>query len=206
MRLRKEGDRSVAVCPNCVKQVTTHFAYRDFPLEEPAVVVPNVLVGVCDVCGATASVPHQSTPKIREVRRKAEKSLEVRVPEHLLDAVGLIADSLHVPARAMLPLLVRFYLLEVSRDRELVRALVAASRSSVASGRRKGRVSIRMRADIVDKALKAGKSAGLEGISDLTRAAVVMAAIDHGFTQPDVPFAPSPDRRKRVEDVAFTAG
>lgn len=60
------GDKSKALC-SCCGLVNTTFQNRDFALEESKKVVPNILVGVCDKCNQTVSIPHQSTPIIQKV-------------------------------------------------------------------------------------------------------------------------------------------
>lgn len=60
------GDKSKALC-SCCGLVSTTFENRGFLLEESKKVVPNILVGVCDNCNQTVSIPHQSTPMIQKV-------------------------------------------------------------------------------------------------------------------------------------------
>lgn len=68
MHLWKEGDRSEAICERCEARVVTRFEVRTLRLEQSAVDVPGVLVGVSTECGETTSVPAQSTPAIKRAR------------------------------------------------------------------------------------------------------------------------------------------
>lgn len=60
----KVGETSVAICPTCKKKVKTTFQIRD--IREEGVLVKDLLVGVCDECSTVVSIPHSSTPKIKE--------------------------------------------------------------------------------------------------------------------------------------------
>lgn len=94
-KLYKPGDKSRAICPHCAALVSTTFAYRDVPFDDGSGVVKGILAGTCDVCGAVASIPAQSTPAIRRARETADVSLEVSLPApevEILDAAAYRID------------------------------------------------------------------------------------------------------------------
>ena len=80
IKLYEEGEKSKAVCDHCGQLVSTTFARRDVPFSDGKCEVKNILAAVCDVCGEVAAVPAQSTPAIREARRKEVKPIEAQLP------------------------------------------------------------------------------------------------------------------------------
>lgn len=51
--------------------VETRFEYRTYPLHDPRIDVPDVLVAVRAVCDRIAAVPFQSSPRLNEARKTA---------------------------------------------------------------------------------------------------------------------------------------
>lgn len=80
MKILKEGNRSEAMCPSCQARVPIQYSYRTVHLDESDIDVKNVLVGVCEECGETVSIPAQSFPRLKEAREKKSKTIEARVP------------------------------------------------------------------------------------------------------------------------------
>lgn len=65
LRFWTAGEHSEALCHICKDWRDITFARRPFLLEQPTVVVNDVLVGVCNTCDTTISIPHQSSRKLR---------------------------------------------------------------------------------------------------------------------------------------------
>ncbi len=70
MRMLQEGQRGLAICPNCKGIVEIRYEYRTNHLEESDLDVENVLVGVCEECDEVVSIPAQSTPKLKQARAR----------------------------------------------------------------------------------------------------------------------------------------
>jgi hypothetical protein len=101
MEFYKEGDHSKAICGHCKKIVPTTFTVRRANLKDgdAILVVPNVLVSVCDVCDRTVGVPQQSFAAVSEVRSKTDKvSLDVRLARHQLDILNNVLDRVGITA------------------------------------------------------------------------------------------------------------
>jgi len=94
MKLFIEGDKSKAICSHCKGWVNTTFQYRDVPFSDGSGMVDGVLVAVCDTCDQVVATPPQSTPKIKQSRAKALKSVEASVPATLADAVNLAVHAI----------------------------------------------------------------------------------------------------------------
>jgi hypothetical protein len=90
MRLYVEGEAGRAVCHRD-GLVATHFQYRDVPFDDGHGSAPDILVGVCDVCGDVLVIPPQSTPPIRAARERATVSLEAQLPALYLETLDLAA-------------------------------------------------------------------------------------------------------------------
>lgn len=67
MNLLNVNDKGQAICESCEQVVSTTYQIRDVPLSDSKIIVPNLLVGVCDICYDTVSIPAQNTPKIKAV-------------------------------------------------------------------------------------------------------------------------------------------
>lgn len=68
--IHKEGDQTRRTCFKCNCDTLTTFRYRDVPLSDSGLLVKNILVGVCDRCDSTISIPSQSVENIKEQRRQ----------------------------------------------------------------------------------------------------------------------------------------
>lgn len=110
MKVYFPGDKSKAICPGC-GLVETTFQYRDVRLAQSGRTVKNILVGVCDGCGATVSTPAQSTPAIRQARETASESIEAQLPSTYLEVLDLACLKLDPDAvQEMRKRLVLFYI------------------------------------------------------------------------------------------------
>jgi hypothetical protein len=64
--MQEPGHKSRAICHYCQRLVDVTFLYRDLKVKDRHKMVRQLLVGVCDQCGESVSIPAQNTPKIRE--------------------------------------------------------------------------------------------------------------------------------------------
>ena len=80
MSLYKAGDKSRALCPFCKSLRDTTFKVRTVPLSNGAGEVPDLLVGVCDVCDSTMSTLQQSAPSIKAAMNQMTKKTLDRDP------------------------------------------------------------------------------------------------------------------------------
>ncbi|KPA12476.1 hypothetical protein MHK_007312 [Candidatus Magnetomorum sp. HK-1] len=93
MKFYKENDKSKAICNKC-GLVNTTFKVRDVPFSTKNGCARGILAGVCDKCGEVVSVPQQSAPRIKESMQTSKKSIEARLPRHLLDILIVAGDTL----------------------------------------------------------------------------------------------------------------
>lgn len=63
----KEGDESSTICSACRKQVHARYETRSLRMSRSAITFSNILVGVCNECDSTISLPRQSIAQIREL-------------------------------------------------------------------------------------------------------------------------------------------
>lgn len=94
MKIFQEGDQSKAVCSHCASAVTTTFQRRDVPFNDGSAVAKSILVGVCDECGDTVSIPAQSTPAISKARKAATASIEANLPAIYLDVLDYAVHTI----------------------------------------------------------------------------------------------------------------
>jgi len=200
MHLYREGDVSEAICHGCRKRVSTRFEVRAVRLPETGIEVPDVLAAVCGECGQVAAIPAQSAPKLKEARerRKAEE-LEARIPSHLDDVVHLLSDHYEAAVASFRPSLLRFYLREVASDAELAGRVQALSRSDLARGRARARVSLRAPDSLLRDVRQRAREAGIGSDADLIRG-ILLAAKE------DVLEGGAPERRLRLGGAAQAEG
>ncbi len=145
MRIFKEGDHSKALCDPCKEVVTTTFARRDVRFSDGSGVVKNLLVGVCDECGKTVTIPAQSTPAIARARKAAPESIEANLPAIYVDVLDFAAHTIDSSAssefrRVLLTYFVHRSALDPSSAKRLKkaheRAVVAYPESRGAARRR----------------------------------------------------------------------
>ncbi len=79
MKIFQEGDKSKAFCTHCANAMGTTFVRRDVPFSDGKGLAKNILVGTCDTCGMTVSIPAQSTPAISLARKQDPGSIEVNL-------------------------------------------------------------------------------------------------------------------------------
>ena len=87
MKILQEGDKGRAICDRCAGIVATTFVRRDVPFSDGSGLAKNILVGACDTCGQTVSIPAQSTPAIGRARKETATSIEANLPAIYLDVL-----------------------------------------------------------------------------------------------------------------------
>ncbi|MDH3974567.1 MAG: hypothetical protein OEV42_09855 [Deltaproteobacteria bacterium] len=93
MKIIKVGDKGKAACDKCAAFVSVTYDLRDVPFSDGSGTVSKVLVGVCDQCGHVCVLPHQSTPLVKRQLEKQRKSIEARIPAHLVDILNLASEE-----------------------------------------------------------------------------------------------------------------
>jgi hypothetical protein len=174
----KPGDRSRAICEDCGKVVEMRFEYRTFPLLEPRVDVPDVLVGVCVECDRTVAVPYQSTPKLNEARKAAEAPLEARIPKHLEDVLAFVASHYGRTDSEFRAVVLRFYLNAVSQNEEFAEHVRDLASDDLAKGPADERLSLKIQAPVLTRAWEQARKIGIRSKTDMVKGAIIAAAED----------------------------
>ncbi len=198
-QLVREKERGHGLCRTCRKTVNTVYAYRDVELENPRLTVENVLVGACETCGATVTVPWQSNLRLQNARTRASEAttpprFEARIPSELYEALRAIAAHLEARDESFSHLMLRYYLCQIARsDRfaERVHRLAGSREWGPASER----LSLRVSAQLHRDALKAATEHGIADASEMFRG-LIWAAYQDVFT------SKASKRREFLEDLA----
>jgi len=93
MRIVKEGDKRQVVCSNCGLTQATYLL-RDIDFSDKSGTVKNVLVAVCSTCKQVASIPKQSTAKVKAEYNKIKTPVDIRLPAHFLDILTLASQKI----------------------------------------------------------------------------------------------------------------
>lgn len=178
MRVLQEGDTAAAICPRCEERVRIRYEYRLFRLEETDIEVDHVLLGVCGQCDETVTVPAQSTPKLKAARRKKEETVEARVPRPLEDLIYAVAAEVGTSAAEFRNQLIRYYLLEIGEKAETARRVGKLASSELAQAKKQARISVRVDASVLAKAMETAAEEGIETQADLVRGLLLAGAED----------------------------
>ncbi len=132
MKLFIDGEKSRAICSHCKDMVPVTFMRRDVPFSDGKGAAQDILVGVCGVCDQVVSIPAQSTPAISESRKKALKSIEVRLPAIYLDVLDLAAFTLEPESSPDFRKdLICYYIHDLAQDPNRIQRLFNAHKLSV---------------------------------------------------------------------------
>lgn len=135
MKIFKEGEKSKGICQICKQQVSTTFEVTSVPLSSGKGVVDNILAAICDQCKNVVSIPHQSTPRIRETINAKKRSVEARVPRHLLDILILAGDKFELGSpESLKDSLIRYYIAIAEEDKNIMKNIKKFSESDFAKG------------------------------------------------------------------------
>ncbi|PWC13085.1 hypothetical protein B4923_07575 [Brenneria roseae subsp. americana] len=144
MKIFKVGDTQTVLCNLCRSCENVTFQLKDVPFSDGTGIVKQVLVGVCDQCGNVAVVPHQSTPMIKKALDVQRKSLESRVPAHMIDILNLASSELG-GAPDFVPSLIKYYLHSLAADQEAAQDIPRLLQSDLAQGKSEKRLSLKGR-------------------------------------------------------------
>lgn len=145
MKLYKVGDTSRAVCSNCKGVRSTTFVEREVSFSSGRGTVKDLLVAVCDGCDQVASIPQQSTPRIKDALEKVRRPLEARIPRQLSDALGLACTVLGVDVhQSMQNVIFRYFVSRVAGRPALIKRLPELSKAEDAKGQASARLSIEL--------------------------------------------------------------
>jgi len=144
MNIVKVGDTQKAACHHCGQFENVTFKLRDVPFSDGEGTVNNVLVGVCDCCDSVAVLPHQSTPVVNKQLQAQRRSLEGRVPAHMVDILNLASVEIS-GGTEFVPGLMKFYIHSLSTGDISPQGISEYLRCELAKGKSQKRISIKGR-------------------------------------------------------------
>lgn len=135
MKIYTQGEKSRGICECCKKLVSTTFKVSSVPLSSGKGHVNDILAGTCDSCGHIVSIPQQSSPRIKEVLTAKKRSIEVRLPIHLIDILILASDHFGMGAPEQLKdSLIRYYIALADGDKAIAKNIKKFSESDFVKG------------------------------------------------------------------------
>jgi len=144
MKILKVGDTKKAACNTCESFQDAIFQLRDTSFNDGSGIVKNVLVGVCDTCDSVIVLPHQSTPAVKKQLEKQRKSLESRVPAHMIDILNLASDKLG-GGTEFVPNIMKYYIHALSNNEISSNNISRYLNSDLAKGVAQKRISLKGR-------------------------------------------------------------
>ena len=144
MKILKVGDATKAACNTCESFRAITFKLRNTAFSDGSGVVKNVLVGVCDVCDSVVVLPHQSTPAVKKQLEKQRKSLECRLPAHMIDILNLASDKLG-GGTELVPSIIKYYIHALSHNEISSTNISRYLNSDLAKGVAHKRISLKGR-------------------------------------------------------------
>jgi hypothetical protein len=171
MKIYKVGDIERAVCETCKSIVPAVFGLKDVPLSDNSSIVKNVIVGCCQTCLEVIVIPHQSTPLINRKVVAQKKSLETRVPAHMLDILNLASEELGGSTEFSTPL-IKYYLHLLSEQARPLNDLAKYLESDLAKGISQKRISLKGRF-VAEEVNRIKLKANIESTTDILKAVVL---------------------------------
>ncbi len=193
MKIYKVGDVEQAVCETCKSIKTAVFGLKNVPLSDNSSTVKNVLVGSCESCLEVIVIPHQSTPIINKKVMTQKKSLEIRVPAHMLDILNLASEELGGNTEFSTPL-IKYYLHLLSEQEQPLDDLVKYLESDLAQGISQKRISLKGRF-VADEVNRIKLKANINSTTDILKAVVLRI-------NNDVLVKPQPRMLNKLRSVA----
>lgn len=144
MKILKVGDTKKAACNSCKSFENVTFKLKDTPFSDGSGIVKNVLVGVCDRCNSVVVLPHQSAPAVKRQLEVQRKTLESRVPAHMVDILNLVSDELGGGAE-FIPSMMKFYIHSLSNRDISPQDISKYLHSDLAKGKAQKRISLKGR-------------------------------------------------------------
>lgn len=172
MKIFKVGDSKKAICEHCGSIQPTTFKLRDVPLSDGSDVVKKVLVGVCDQCDQVCLLPHQSTPSVKAQLETQRKSVEIRLPAHMLDILSLAAFELGGTSD-FVPSLMKYYVHKLANDPGKASKLSGFLENELAQGKAEKRLSLKGR-KITEDVNKVKATARIENTTDLIKSVILL--------------------------------
>lgn len=143
MKILKVGDTTKVACNHCQSFEYATFKLRNVPFSDGSGVVNNVLAGVCNKCDNVTVIPSQSTPVIKKQLEKQRRSIESRVPAHMVDILNLASYELS-GSIDFVPNLMKFYIHALSvNDIKLTDSPLDILKSDIVKGKSQKRLSIK---------------------------------------------------------------
>lgn len=172
MRILKVGDTQRAACNHCKSFESITFMLRNVPFSDGTGVVKNVLAGVCDKCASVAVMPHQSTPAVKKQLDTQRKSVESRVPAHMIDILNLASYELSGGIDFM-PSMFKYYIHALVTEEMSPKNISASLKSDLFQGKAQKRLSIKGRS-VADEVTKLKEITNISKTSDLLKSVILM--------------------------------
>ena len=171
MKIFKVGDTKNAACSNCRSFQNVTFKLRDTPFSDGTGTVKNVLVGICNNCDSIAVLPHQSTPAVKQQLEVQRKSLESRVPAHMIDILNLVSNELG-GGTEFVPSIIKFYIHSLSNNTISPNKISRYLETELAEGASQKRISIKGRY-LEEELLLLKEMTKIKNTSDLIKSIVL---------------------------------
>ncbi|MEA1933473.1 MAG: hypothetical protein U9N60_03470 [Thermodesulfobacteriota bacterium] len=171
MDILKVGDQEKAACDNCAAFVTATYKLRDVPFSDGSGIVKQVLVGVCEQCDNVCVLPHQSTPVVKRALEKQRKSVEGRIPAHMVDILNLASAEVGC-GTDFVQYIVKYYVHSLASKDISSKQLANYLKSDLAKGKAEKRISLKGR-HIVKDMVELKALTRLDKTSDLIKSVIL---------------------------------
>lgn len=172
----RAGDVMKSVCPKCAEIRTASLLYADYRSTTTGKKIPNVLQAFCDTCGTLTTIPHQSTPRIREHLDTHMSPLEIRIAPHLEDVVYVVGDRAGTDFSDTAKLILGFYFRDLNKG-AMRKKLKLALDNEFGTGKVTSRISLKVLGKVMTGLDKESDHLGINR-SQLIKAILVQAKLD----------------------------
>ncbi len=171
MKIFKVGDSQKAACEECGSFENATFQLRDVPFSDGQGIVKNVLVGVCDKCDTFVLLPHQSSPAVKRALDARRRSIESRLPAHLIDILNLATMEIG-GSTDFAPSMMKYYIHTLVADKKASQSISLYLNSQLATGKADKRLSLKGR-QIFDEVNSIKAISNIKNTTDLMKAIIL---------------------------------
>lgn len=142
MKIHKVGGTITVPCEQCKSFQQGTFKLRDVPFKNaPSKVAKGIIAGVCDTCDSVCSIPPQASPTINKALKEPRKSVEVRMPTHLLNILELAAFDI-AKNKDFSATIVRYYLNQFATGSKNIETLIGMKSDELFSSNVDNRLTV----------------------------------------------------------------
>ena len=166
------GQTTKVYCETCQRFVQATYSYGPFQFDN-GVVAENVMRAVCDACRSVVAVAHQSAPLLKEALEAPALRSTMRLPQELLDYMGLQLDRVGTRATHY-DLFLRALLLACHGKEKEIGERLSKLNDPILEQPNTATLSLTLSSNLNKIIIALGKASKIRSISEMLRRLIVL--------------------------------